>query len=243
MPAKLGEHAANCLKVELHEHIREALPLESVAISERIFPQQPRAGLNPYPSRASLMTHLLLHAAGGMAFRSLRLVQLHDLALLSAQMTDQDWDEALCAGGTGDSPWWALPPLHLTARYYRRAVPAHVLSKLESGCPWLLRALVLRRTLTDVSLSYLRISAFPGIEWAQSTSERVRYVVRRLRPDSEVYEFRTHLGQTHPAVISSPWDRLSQSRRLLRWVMGRPTRDHAVFAVRMALDRARPISQ
>ncbi|MGH8323257.1 MAG: nucleotidyltransferase family protein, partial [Steroidobacteraceae bacterium] len=239
-PCSLGEHADNYLKIELHERIREALPLDTAEVSEWVFPTQPHPGLNPYPSRAALMTHLLLHAAGAMADRSLRLLHLHDLALLSSHMADRDWDEVLRQSATDHGHRWALPPLHLTARYYSRAVPTRVLAALTAECPRLLRAIVPRRTLSDVSLSRLRIEAFPGIELSRSASEMTRYIVSRVRPSDERLVLREHTARTQVAAAASQWHHLSQGRRVLRWVIARPPRAYTMLAVRMALGQAQP---
>ena len=76
----LGEHSNNDIKIELHEKICERLPWRITDVTDCIFPTQARPGVNAYPSTASLMIHLLLHAAGVMAFQGLRLLHLHDLA-------------------------------------------------------------------------------------------------------------------------------------------------------------------
>ncbi len=138
-PATLGEHSNNGVKIELHERICERLPWRITDISEHVFPQKARPGLNAYPSKASLMIHLLLHAAGGMAFQSLRLLHLHDLAQLSSQMSEEDWDAVLEAGERGDRPWWAFPPLNLTSRYFPSKIPVSVLTALADDCPYLLK--------------------------------------------------------------------------------------------------------
>jgi Uncharacterised nucleotidyltransferase len=238
IPRGLGEHADNYLKIELHDGIREVLPVDTADISEWMFPTQPRPGLNPYPSRAALMSHLLLHAAGSMANRALRLLQLHDLALLCRCMTERDWDEVLRQSATGRGHWWALPPLHLTARYYSCAIPTGVIAGLSNVCPRLLRATTLRRTLSDVSLSRLRIEAFPGIEWSTSVSEMARYVVSRVRPSREMLALRKEVATTRTATPASQWDHLSQSRRVLKWVLSRPARPYTMHAVHMVLGQA-----
>jgi len=239
-PCSLGEHADNYLKIELHDRIREALPLDTAEVSEWVFPTQPHPGLNPYPSRAALMIHLLLHAAGAMADRSLRLLHLNDLARLSSHMTDGDWDDVLRHSASDRGHRWALPPLHLTARYFGRAVPTRVLTALTAGCPRLLRVILPRRTLSDVSLSRLRIEAFPGIELSRSASEMARYVVSRVRPSGDSLALREHLTRTQVAASGSQWHHLSQGRRVLRWVISRPPRAYTMLAVRMALGHAQP---
>ena len=236
----LGEHADNGLKIELHEHIREALPLDTADVTQWVFPTPGRPGLNPYQSRASLMSHLLLHAAGNMANRALRLLQLHDLALLSARMTDADWDEVLRQTAIDQGHRWALPPLHLLNRYYGTAVPARILTALKAGCPRLVRGIVLRRRLSDVSFSRLRIDAFPGIEWSRSVAEMARFVMNRVRPSGEALAIREHTTQTQLAATATRWHHLSQSRRVLQWLISNPPRSFTMVAVRMALGETRP---
>jgi hypothetical protein len=185
------------------------------------------------------MTHLLLHAAGAMAFRAIRLLHLHDLALLASRMTAQDWDELLDNSRRDNGHWWAFPPLQLVSRYYGRAVPIHVLSRLEADCPAVLKAISRRRTLSDLSFSDPWIRAFPGIEWAQSFSEATRYVLSRVRPDQEAQALREEVARTYVSTAGSRWHQSSQGRRILRWIVSRPTRAQTMHAVRAALAAGR----
>jgi hypothetical protein len=237
-PGSLGEHSGNNIKIELHGRIGERLPLRATDISELVFPPRPHPGLNAYPSKASLMIHLLLHAAGAMASRTLRLLHLHDLALLSLHLTSADWDEVLGQGADDRGPWWALPPLHLTARYYSSAVPPRVLTTLGSECSWLLGRIALRKTLSDVSLSYLWISAFPGIEWSQSVPEMLRYAVSRVLPSEEELTLRENVARNEAWASQSQSYNLSHSRRMLRWVTSRPTRAATMHVVRATFAQA-----
>jgi hypothetical protein len=234
-PANFGEHSSNAIRIELHTRIREILPLRPAEVSKLVFPQQPHAGVNYYPSKAALLSHLLLHAAGALALRSLRLLHLHDISRLSASMTDADWEEFLMNGTTREAAaWWTFPPLALTARYYS-SIPQRVLAVTASACPWLLKEVCRRQTLSDVSQSRLWISAFPGIEWAQSMSEMLTYAGRRVAPSSDALAARKFIAGTHPGLAGSTWATLSQSRRIVRWMMGRPARPDTLFAVRSAL--------
>jgi Uncharacterised nucleotidyltransferase len=176
-PAPFGEHAHNAIKIDLHVRVREILPLRPVDVA--LLPAQPRPGLNPYRSRAALMAHLLLHAAGAMTQRTLRLVQLHDLALLSAQMSSADWDELTGPIALDCGLWWALAPLLLLAHYYD-PVPAQVVAAASIGCRWPLRRFACRRLLWQVSFSDLRRSAFPGIEWSRSAGEGLAFAAQRV---------------------------------------------------------------
>jgi hypothetical protein len=237
-PAGLGEHVDNYLKIELHERLGEALPLLTEEVSRWVFPARPQPGLNRYPSKASLMTHLLLHAAGAMAFRALRLLHMHDLALLSAQMSENDWDELLMHSASDDGHWWVMPPLCVTARYYSCQIPTRVLTSLFASCPRVLSRISRRRTLSDVSFSHLWISAFPGIEWARSPAQMARYALSRLRPSKETLKLRQELVKTHVGAGASEWDRLSQGRRMLRWLTSPQARSETMHPVRMALSQA-----
>jgi hypothetical protein len=234
----LGEHTDNYLKVELHARIAEKLPLRITDVTDAVYPRAPHPGLNAYPSNAALMNHLLLHAAGSMASRSLRLVHLHDIALVSSRMAGPDWDELVQQGQNVNKRWWALPPLQLTARYYPDAVPTDVLAALSSHCPWILRQVVRHRRLSDVSLSYPWIEAFPGIAWSRSGAEVVEYIGGRIWPDKEMRRQRAKLVETEVAASATQWGRLSQRQRMLRWLTSRPLRVETLHAVRMALAEA-----
>jgi hypothetical protein len=234
-PAECGEHANNSLKIELHERICERLPWRITEVSEAIFPVRPHPGLNDYPSKAALMLHLLLHAAGSIGFSSLRLLQLHDLALLSDQMSDADWSEVLGYSSHGLRLWWAYPPLELASRYYPAKVPTRVLAALAHDCPYYLRTTSARRTLYDVSYSYLWVKAFPGIEWCQSIPELVGYVVSRVRPSAKHMRLRECVAASQAYGKHGEWSNLSQGRRVLRWVLSRQTRPLTMHAVSAAL--------
>ena len=207
--ADLGEHAANSLKIELHERICERLPLRLTDISEIVYPAEPRPGLNCYPSRGALMLHLLLHAAGSMAFQCLRILQLHDIALLARLMADADWN-VIIGPNSSARLWWAYPPLELASRYYRASVPARVLAALKSNCPYILRAVGTHKSLVEVSYSYLWIKAFPGIEWSHSLGEMLAYTLGRVRPNA------THLALRESQAASQVWAKQGDWSRACR---------------------------
>jgi hypothetical protein len=180
------------------------------------------------------MMHLLLHASGATVSKTLRLLQLHDIALLSSRMTPADWDSMLSQPAER-RPWWALPPLLLMLRYYPSTVPARVIDVLRDDCPRRLARIFERRVLSDVSHSYLWVDAFPGIEWAQSIRERICFAIERVRPRADDAALRNVFLRAQTWAAEDPWRTLSQSRRVLRWITSRPTRPAAVHAVRAAL--------
>jgi len=234
--APFGESSGNALKIELHTHIGESLPLHSVDISTLILPARPHDGVNAYPSSAALMAHLLLHAAGAMAQRAVRLIHLHDIAKLSGRLGSRDWDELLSAGSErNETLWWAFPPLALAARYYK-SVPHEVLAATAARCQWLLRRTARRETLADVSLSNVWVTAFPGIKWARSVQEALRYAATRIAPSDETRGQRRQMVRSQPAMAGSAWESMSQARRIPRWLISRPGRPETLLPVRRALD-------
>ena len=232
--ASFGEHADRPIKIDLHTRIAERLPLIAQDVSALIFPGAPQPGLNPYPSAAALFAHLLLHAAGNMVPRALRLIQLHDLALLAARMQDEDWAQLLAWRLADRGLWWAAPPLELVARYYPEAIPIDVLTALRTACPRGLRGTARRQTLSEVSFARLRIDAFPGIAWSTSVSDKLRYVLERVIPSRELLDKRESVGSEAWSTCGA-WPQLSQGRRILRWALSRPARPPAMHTVRAAL--------
>jgi hypothetical protein len=233
-PGRLGEHAANDIKVELHERICEPLPQRLIDISQLVQVRTPRPGLNPYPSPAALMIHLLLHAAGDMAARSLRLIQLHDIALLAPRLTATEWREVIERGS-----WWAWPPLSMAERYYGELAPRTAMARARQACSAILRHVYARQLVSDVSMSRLWVEAFPGIEWTQSLGEAADYVWCRLAPSAELRERRRFALQTEPSLTGSDWGAISQRRRILRFLTRRAARPWPLYNVRAALAQRR----
>jgi hypothetical protein len=226
------EDAGNPIPIEVHTFVAEPLPVRKVDITERLQSACARPGLNPYPSLAALMLHLLLHAAGNMKAHALRQIQLHDLALLTSRFGDADWQALADAA---DELWWAYPPLALTRRYYGCEVPAALLRALRRGCPRLLRHACYREELTDVSWSNLRIRAFPGLAWSQTPLDALRYIRGRALPTRTTRAMMQGAMARHPHFTRVPWYQLPQSVRIVRWLVSRPPRVQTIVSVTAAL--------
>jgi hypothetical protein len=235
--ARFGEHAERPIKIDLHTRIAERLPLIAADVSGLIFPSAPHPGLNDYPSAAALFTHLLLHAAGNMAMRALRLIQLQDLARLAARMQEQDWAQLLAARQHRRSLWWAVPPLELIALYHPQAIPAAVLASLRPDCPRALRALSRGQKISAVSYTALRIEAFPGIAWSTSMAEKLSYILRRVIPSRELRDRRRTITTEEAWAMRNSWSQMSHGRRMVKWLAGNPLRPPAMHAVRGALEQ------
>jgi len=234
----LGEHADNPIKIDLHHRIAERLPLPVTDLTDIIYPQRGEPGLNPYPSPAALMTHLLAHTAGSMAHRGLRMIQLCDIARVSARMAGTDWEALAVFHGREQRLWWAAPPLLLTDRYFPDAIPREVLAHLGRGCPWLLRRVTARRTLAAFSHSHLYIDPIPGVIWARSAAQAIRYVGQRVFPGKEQRRQMAVIARTEPWAAEPRWHKQSQARRIVQWLSSRPTRTETLQPIRAALGRA-----
>jgi hypothetical protein len=234
-PHGLGEHAGNAIKIELHTRIAERLPVREYSISELLLPPRAEAGLHSYRCVADLMTHLLLHAAGNMRSRTLRLIQLNDIAALAPLLDLRQWQRVLShqRAGTGAARW-AYPPLALTARYYADVIPAPVLARARAACRGVLAGIGARQRLSDVSLSHLWVEFCPGIEWCSSLTEVMRYMRGRAFPDRHMRgEVRT-CETTQIWALESPWSALSRSSRVRRWLFSRVPRMATLWSVRAA---------
>ena len=240
--AGLGEHRDTPINIELHTRIQERLPIAVVDITDRIYPRDPRPGLNAYPSIGALMSHLLLHAAGNICGRSVRLIHLNDISLLATRMLASDWN-ALWDTHAAEAPWWALPPLRLVARYYTHAIPGTVMTRLERDCPVVLRTMSRRQTLTQVSCSELWLHAFAGIEWSRSPQDVVSYLTHRIKPSQEAIQERADMIRTQLWLQGQSWVRLKHGRRVLTWLTRRVPRMDTLYVVRAAMEHVVPTNQ
>ncbi len=182
------------------------------------------------------MRHLLLHAAGNMRARALRLHSNPRRRIARAANERRDWQQLIEPGAGEQAPWWAFPPLVLTARYY----PAAILGCRHSP-PW---SVIVRRccdrsrdaTACDVSWSKIRIPAFPGIEWSSSLREAVRLRRAEYGPAAgscwNLSRAATVRATRSPRI---PWYGLSHGARILRWIFSHPPRVQTMHSVRSAL--------
>src|SRR3546814_579332 len=198
-------------------------------------PRHALPGLNDYASTGALMGHLLLHAAGNTCNRSLRLMHLHDIALLSTRMSVGDWI-ALGECDDGGAPWWALPPLAMVDRYYPGAIPADVLAGLSRQCPLLLRLFSRSQTMTRASCSGLWLHPLSGVEWSRSAGDVGRYLRQRIRPSREAVQERADMLRTQLWLQGQDWVRMSHRRRVLSWLTRPVPRMDIMYAVRAAME-------
>lgn len=234
-----GEHEANPTKIELHPAVEEPLPLQEVDITASLFPAEARAGINPYASPAALLRHLLLHTTGNLCHRSVRLIQLHDIAVLGATLDAGAWREALAPASDGRPAWWAVPPLMLARRLFPGQLPEAVLDETMApaleACPRALLRRVAGRDLVEWSPSHLYQPLLPGFEWANSASEAAAYAWRRLVPPPEERAANRLAAVQEHLYASSAWARKPRWLKALGFLLGSPPRVQTIYNLHRAL--------
>ena len=227
-----GEHEDNPIKIELHEAVREPLPLREIDITSGLLSGNAQPGLNSYAGPAALMRHLLLHTAGNLCSRSVRLIQLHDITVLGARLNTADWAEALAPASDGRTAWWAVPPLALAQQLFPGRLPPIPATALAACPPWLRRASAGLR-LADVSLSRLGIPMLPGLEWSRGPGDVLGLAWQRLRPQEQAIT--ALIVQHQHSLADSAWVRQPHWRKALSFLLGTPPRAQTLYSVHRAL--------
>ncbi|CAM3806926.1 nucleotidyltransferase family protein [Roseateles saccharophilus] len=235
-----GEHATNPIKVELHTAVMERLPVREVAITPQLQAHAAPPGLNPYPSQAALMRHLLQHAAGNLCGHGIRLIHLHDLAALAPRLDERDWDDVLAIASDGLPAWWALPPLALAARIFPDAFPPAVLAHAQAlagpACPASLLRAMRGYRLDDVSLSGYRIPILPGIAWSHGAAEALTCARLRIHPGREAARQNRRAAASVHAFAGFAWTFKPRWQKALRYLLrGAPPRVPTLYSLQRAL--------
>ncbi|MDF4002298.1 nucleotidyltransferase family protein [Luteibacter sp. PPL552] len=231
--ASFGEHRDTPVNIELHTCIQERLPVRTVDVTASVWPRDATPGMCPYPSLGALMTHLLLHAAGNVCGRSLRLLHLHDIAQLARRMPEAEWS-VLWHGK--EAPWWAYSPLRRVERHWPGRVPRAVLDRLRRECPIGLRRAADRQTLVRVSCSDLWLQRLPGIEWVRSPTDMATLLMQRIRPSRESRQERADMVRTQVWLQGQAWVRQGHLRRVMTALTRPVPRMDTLYVVRGAWD-------
>src|SRR6185295_2767672 len=85
-------------------------------------------------SPAALLHHLAVHASSDTIARRLRLLHLHDIALVARTLDDTSWRQILAWAGAQREARLIYPALAFTSRYYP-VIPAAALRELRAGLP------------------------------------------------------------------------------------------------------------
>lgn len=233
-----GEHEANPTKIELHTAVREPLPVQEIDITATLLAPEARPGVHGYASPAALMRHLLLHTAGNLCNRCVRLIQLHDIAALGARLDTADWQAALAPASDGRAAWWAVAPLRLAQRHFPATLPAlpeALLAPAVAACPRALQRAVAQRPLAAWSLSHLGTPMLPGLAWAHSPGEALCFAWRRLQPTREQQAVQQQSVRREHSLAGSAWMHQARWRKALSFLRGAPPRVQTMYNLHRAL--------
>jgi hypothetical protein len=235
-PGIFGEHADNPLRVEVHGHVSEPLPIEPVDITAAIWPQTRSPGNNGYSRIAALFQHLCLHAATNMRANAARFVQIYEIAMLARRMQNSDWRDLRLEDASLGKFWWMYPAMALASRYVPESIPRQLLAELCRACPARLSERYDDVAIWEVSWSNLRIAALPGHEWSRSFAEVLRLVRSRVLPKRDELAELSLAARSEPRIMQVRWYGASHVERIARWVLSRPPRVQTIVAIRDALN-------
>jgi hypothetical protein len=232
---RFGEDARRPLNMDLHTRVAERLSTRVIDLTDEVLIER-HPGVHFYDSEMTMLRHLLLHAAGNISGRWLRLIQLVEIARVLERVDSRGWDELVRPAKGGTTPWWMFAPLVLVGRYFPGTVATDRLEHLGLAAPRLLRASMRGCTLSEVSASDPFLKALPALPWCQSLGDRLRYVADRVFPSSEEVHGFQQLANTRSYAANDSWVRRSQAGRVVRWLWARPPRAATMHAVRGGLE-------
>jgi hypothetical protein len=184
-----GEHPANPRDLDLHTRIGMRFWSMRLDITERAWraaTSQPWGGGRAQAQimdDATLLLHLALHASEDMIARRLRLLQLHDIALVAPRLTPADWSALIELVRAQGEERLLFAPLALTARLFE-GVPGEVLGPLARGTPGALRARIEAASIDSLSLCNRAPTGLgERLVWFRPGLERARALRHALLPN------------------------------------------------------------
>jgi len=224
-----GEHPDNPRSLDLHTRLYEQFWSIHYDLNDRAWSDSSPGALLGQPARlmrpALLLHHLAIHTSCDMIARRVRLLHLHDIALVVAEVDPDGWEAIVTHARSRREERFVYPALAMTSRYYP-AVPEPVLDALRPGVP---RALL--QHLDSTSLDQLSFcNAAPTtprekLRWFHPGYEQARALRHMLLPDpNELGHWYPHM--TRPGLL--PLAYLRYGVELLGWgvrrALGRPRR-------------------
>jgi hypothetical protein len=136
--------------------------------------------LNP----AGLLHHLVVHASADTIARRLRLLHLHDIALVAAAVDPAGWERIVAGAQARREERLVYPALALARRYYP-VVPEEVLTALRPGVPFALRAYLDASELDALSFcNTAPTTPAEKLHWFRPGREQLGALRHMLVPDA-----------------------------------------------------------
>jgi hypothetical protein len=183
-----GEHPANPRSLDLHIQLEEQFwGLRYDLTSSAWAGAEPGKllGVEALLMRpTALLHHLAVHASSDAIARRIRLLHLHDIALVARKVDDQGWQQILGWAGEQREQRLIYPALAFTSRYYP-VVPAAVLNELRAGMPPALLRHLDESTLDRFSFCNTAPTLLgERLLWFRSGRERAAALRHMLLPDA-----------------------------------------------------------
>lgn len=170
-----GEHPANPRHIDLHMHIHERLWGIQYDLTTHVWADSKPGDLMGAPARlmgpAALLHHLAVHATGDLISRWIRLLHLHDIALVAPKVTDNGWQRIIASVRAQREERYLYPALALTTQYYP-LIPEAVLKALRPGVP-------------PALLKYLDTISIEQVSFCNPAASTVAEKLRWFRPGRE----------------------------------------------------------
>jgi hypothetical protein len=224
-----GEHPANPRGLDLHIRLGEqfwglrydltgsawagAEPGELLGVATQL--------MHP----VALLHHLAVHASSDTIARRVRLLHLHDIALVARHVDERGWQQILAWAGEQREQRLIYPALAFTSRYYP-VVPAAVLRELRAGVPRALLRHLDENALDRFSFCNTEPTALGArLLWFRPGRERITALRHMLLPDAG------ELANWYPALMRPALLPLAYARysaEMIGWgvrrLLGRPRR-------------------
>ncbi|HEX9373938.1 MAG TPA: nucleotidyltransferase family protein [Roseiflexaceae bacterium] len=195
-----GEHPDNPRSIDLHIRLAEQfwgiqydLTAEAWADSE---PWAAARRLRP----AGLLHHLAVHASSDAIARRLRLLHLHDIALVARDVDRSGWERIVASARSRREERMVYPALLLASRSYP-AMPGWALAALRGGVP------------SDL-LRYLDATQLDQLSFCNQAPTRPADKLRWFRPGHERIGALRHMLLPDPSELGHWYPRLARPGRL-----------------------------
>jgi hypothetical protein len=222
-----GEHPANPRSLDLHIRLEEqfwGLRYDLTASAWADAEAGALLGVETLLMRpVALLHHLAVHASSDTIARRVRLLHLHDIALVAREVDDQGWQQILAWAGEQRDQRLIYPALAFTSRYYS-VVPGVVLRELRAGLPPALLRHLDESALDRFSFCNTAPTALgERLLWFRPGRERFSALRHMLLPDAgEIANW--YPGLSRPALLPLAYARYGAE--MIGWgvrrVLGRP---------------------
>jgi hypothetical protein len=195
-----GEHPDNPRSLDLHTRLAEQFWNIRYDLTDRAWSDSSCGELLSQPAQLMrpelLLHHLAIHTSCDMIARRVRLLHLHDIALVASEVDTAGWEAMLAHARSRREERFVYPALAMTSRHYP-IVPETVLQALRPGVPQAL----LRHLQTSDLDQHSYCNAAPT-----TPAEKLRW----FRPGAEQVLALRHMIVPNPGELGHWYPRLAR---------------------------------